>query len=175
MSDAGPSLAPPASGHARFYGKYRGTVQNNVDPMLMGRLLVSVPSVLGSAGTGWAMPCVPFAGPGVGLWFLPPNGADVWVEFEGGDPDYPIWCGGFWRLGQTPAVPAIPQMKVLATDTFKLTINELVPGVPQVQIEVTGSGSVAFAVQGVQVTASPGTLGLSGTLITLNNDGLVVK
>lgn len=25
-----------------------------------------------------------------------PSGTGVWVEFEGGDPDKPIWCG-FWR------------------------------------------------------------------------------
>ncbi|MDI3548121.1 MAG: hypothetical protein PWR10_1773 [Halanaerobiales bacterium] len=28
-------------------------------------------------------------------WYIPP-GTGVWIEFEGGDPDKPIWCG-FWR------------------------------------------------------------------------------
>jgi len=43
---------------------------------------------------------------GVGLFFLPPKGANVWVEFEGGDPDYPIWSGCFWSDGEVPAQPA---------------------------------------------------------------------
>ena len=49
------------------------------------------------------MPCAPFAGSGVGFFALPPVGANVWVEFEGGDPDYPIWSGCFWGAGEVPA------------------------------------------------------------------------
>ena len=30
-----------------FFGKYRGSVANNMDPMQQGRIQVSVPSVLG--------------------------------------------------------------------------------------------------------------------------------
>ncbi|MCB1831203.1 MAG: baseplate assembly protein, partial [Gammaproteobacteria bacterium] len=67
----------------QFFGKYRGSVENNVDPQMMGRIQVSVPAVLGDGTLSWAMPCVPYAGPGVGLFTLPPNGANVWVEFEG--------------------------------------------------------------------------------------------
>lgn len=78
----------------QFFGKYRGKVENNIDPMMMGRVQVSVPAVLGDGGLSWAMPCAPYAGSGVGFFAIPPTGANVWVEFEGGDPDYPIWSGG---------------------------------------------------------------------------------
>jgi uncharacterized protein involved in type VI secretion and phage assembly len=82
-----------------YYGKYRGKVENNIDPMQMGRVQVSVPAVLGESTLGWAMPCSPFAGSGVGFFAVPPTGANVWVEFEGGDPDFPIVAGGFWGTG----------------------------------------------------------------------------
>ena len=86
----------------QFFGKYRGTVANNIDPQMMGRVQVSVPSVLGEGQLSWAMPCVPYAGSGVGFFAIPPNGANVWVEFEAGDPDYPIWSGCFWGMGEAP-------------------------------------------------------------------------
>ena len=89
----------PADACPTFYGKYRGTVENPADLQGIGRIQVSVPGVLGDGTLAWAMPCLPGAGPGVGLYAIPPKGAKVWVEFEGGNPDYPIWSGGFWDLG----------------------------------------------------------------------------
>ena len=46
--------------------------------------------------TTWALPCVPIAGKQDGVYMVPQIGAGVWIEFEQGDPDYPIWVGGFW-------------------------------------------------------------------------------
>jgi len=83
----------------KYYGKYRGLVLNNVDPLQKGRLLVQVPDVLGLSTSSWAMPCVPVAGPQMGTYFIPIIGSGVWIEFEGGNPDYPIWTGGFWDTG----------------------------------------------------------------------------
>ena len=90
-----------------FFGKYRGKIENNIDPMLQGRVQVSVPAVLGDGSLAWAMPCVPYAGSGVGLFMIPPVGTNIWVEFESGNPDYPIWAGCFWGTGEAPAQPAI--------------------------------------------------------------------
>ena len=84
-----------------FYGKYRGTVINNVDPLLRGRLLLEVPDVTGLVPSSWAEPCVPLAGPSgppMGVYMVPPIGAGVWVEFERGDPSKPIWVGCRWGL-----------------------------------------------------------------------------
>jgi uncharacterized protein involved in type VI secretion and phage assembly len=82
----------------RFYGKYRGIVKNNQDPAKLGRLRLSVPSVLGSdVVTGWATPCAPYGGAAdVGFLFIPDVGAGVWAEFEEGDLEFPIWSGSFW-------------------------------------------------------------------------------
>ena len=81
----------------RFYGKYRGFVKNNQDPKHLGRLTLQVPSVLGDEVTGWAMPCVPYGGQdNQGFLCIPDVGAGVWVEFEEGDLEFPIWVGTFW-------------------------------------------------------------------------------
>ncbi len=74
------------------YGKYRGTVVSNIDPLLLGRLQVSVSGISGMASSAWALPCLP---PG-GMSAVPEVGDSVWVEFERGDLDFPIWCGVFW-------------------------------------------------------------------------------
>lgn len=82
--------------HSRYFGKHRGYVVDNQDPDNRGRIKVQIPSILGSASTGWALPCLPFAGYNQGLFTLPSIGAAVWIEFEGGDLNFPIWTGGFW-------------------------------------------------------------------------------
>ena len=107
----------------RLYGKYRGIVQSNEDPTGRGRLQVSVPAVLGSRPV-WAMPCVPYAGQGVGLFALPPVGAGVWVEFEAGDPSYPIWVGCFWAQGEIEQVDAQPMVKFWKTDHASIRIDD---------------------------------------------------
>jgi uncharacterized protein involved in type VI secretion and phage assembly len=84
-----------------YFGKYRGTVSDNADATNRARLRVRVPAVLGDAEV-WAMPCVPYAGAGVGFYALPEPGTGVWVEFEGGDPSYAIWTGCFWADGELP-------------------------------------------------------------------------
>lgn len=82
----------------KYYGKYRGIVVDNNDPENLGRLKVKVPSVLGNdVVTGWAMPCLPYGGaPDQGFFFIPEVEAGVWIEFEAGDLEYPIWVGTFW-------------------------------------------------------------------------------
>jgi hypothetical protein len=82
----------------RYYGKYRGFVVDNADPLHLGRLKLTVPSVLGpDVVTGWALPCVPYGGmANQGFLFIPENKAGVWVEFEEGNLDFPIWSGTFW-------------------------------------------------------------------------------
>jgi uncharacterized protein involved in type VI secretion and phage assembly len=86
-----------ASEGQRFYGKYRGTVFSTVDPENLGRIQALVPDVYGPiTPSGWALPCAVFAGIGCGVCAVPPMGAKVWIEFEQGDIDYPIWTGCFW-------------------------------------------------------------------------------
>jgi len=158
----------------QFFGKYRGKVENNVDPQMMGRVQVSVPAVLGSGSLSWALPCAPYAGSGVGFFTVPPVGANVWVEFEGGDPDYPIWAGAFWGLGEAPAVPALAQMKVLKTDTATITVNDI-PGAGGVTIETVTGAKIAITATGIEINNGLGaSIVLNGPQISLNNGALEV-
>ena len=162
-----------------FFGKYRGKVENNLDPMQLGRLQVSVPAVLGEGRLSWAMPCVPYAGAGVGLFAVPPVGANVWVEFEGGDTDYPIWSGCFWGVGEVPALPAVPQMKMLKTDGITLTLSDL-PGAGGLTIEVKPPVvpiplKLVLNASGIELSTGPASVKLSPASIAVENGAASVK
>ncbi len=86
----------------RYYGKYRGIVLEVRDPQRLGRIRATVPA-LAEVELPWALPCVAGAGPGSGHLVLPPVGAAVWIEFEAGEIDDPIWSGGYWLAGEAPA------------------------------------------------------------------------
>lgn len=105
----------------RFYGKYRGLVAINVDPLSLGRLKAMVPEVLGEIPSSWALPCAPYAGTGAGFFAVPPVGAGVWIEFEAGDVSRPIWTGAWWATGEVPmdekGIPAqAPTTKIFRTE-----------------------------------------------------------
>jgi hypothetical protein len=105
----------------KVYGKYRGTVADVDDPQQVGRIKVLVPAVLGTEVSPWAEPCAPYTGPGLGFYAVPPVGAAVWVEFEGGNPGRPIWSGGHWASGELPTDPdgttAAPPLKVWRSES----------------------------------------------------------
>jgi uncharacterized protein involved in type VI secretion and phage assembly len=105
----------------RFFGKYRGVVTQVDGPTM--RVKAKVPAVLGDQESGWAMPCVPYAGPQVGIAFLPETGSGVWVEFEGGDVSFPIWVGCYWRSGEFPA-EAKADAKTIISQTVKLVLDD---------------------------------------------------
>jgi len=159
----------------RFPGKYRGTVANNIDPLRLGRVQIEVPSVLGSSRLSWAMPCVPYAGSGVGFFFIPPVGARIWVEFEGGDPDYPIWVGCFWdQASDVPASPQIAEMKVLKTDAATVTIADG-PGPASVEIETQAGMKIVLGAQGIEIDNGQGaTVKLQGPKVSINGTALEV-
>ena len=104
----------------RYYGKYRGVVVHNNDPLRMGRLRARVPEVLGEQESGWAMPCVPYAGDGSGQYPIPEPGTGVWIEFEAGDPSRPIWSGCWWADGQLPAdnggKRGVPSLRIIRSE-----------------------------------------------------------
>lgn len=112
----------------QFFGKYRGKVTANKDPLNLGRIQLSVPAIFGEGRQSWAMPCTPYAGKDVGFFTIPPVDANVWVEFEGGDPDYPIWSGCFWgenELPQNAKVEDPVKVQVFKTDGITITLSNL--------------------------------------------------
>lgn len=164
----------------RYYGKYRGKVENNVDLQGLGRVQVSVPDVLGDSTLSWAMPCAPFAGPGVGFFSIPPKGALLWVEFERGDPDYPIWVGGFWCMGQSPAAPGPLGVfqTVIKTEKFTLLADNN-PVAPTLKIEMALGGAVGAATitgdpTGLTLSCAGNTIQLTPAGVAINKTNLVV-
>lgn len=159
---------------ATFYGKYRGTVKNNLDPLGQGRLQVEVTAVLPSGSLSWAMPCAPFAGSGVGFFALPPVGANVWVEFEGGDPGKPIWSGYFWGAGEVPLSPAIEQRKIIKTAGAAITFDDT-PGAEGITIETTGGMKLAITARGIEIDNGQGArIALTGAQVSINDGALEV-
>jgi uncharacterized protein involved in type VI secretion and phage assembly len=104
-----------------YYGKYRGVVASNIDPLGIGRLMVAVSDVLGDDSCLWALPALPAAGPGMGSYAIPPVNALVWVEFEGGDPDYPVWVG--CRVGSADEMPSQSQLTSPPVQTIALATS----------------------------------------------------
>lgn len=162
----------------RYYGKYRGSVVNNLDPMQLGRVQVSVPRVLGDGRMAWAMPCVPYAGSGVGLFAVPPVGANVWVEFEAGDIDKAILAGCFWATGEVPASPAVAEVKVWKTDSITLELSDLpgaggltiTVGAPAVSVPIT----ISCTASGIEMSIGASTVALSAAKVSINNGALEV-
>jgi hypothetical protein len=149
----------------QYFGKYQGTVVNNVDPYQEGRLIVNVPDVHGMLPGSWALPCVPLTDIGMGTFMRPRIGANVWVEFEQGDPQKPIWVGGFWGTGETPpmakaanAVPPVNAVMTMESLTSGISVCDVpIPAVPMpatVMLRAGGyTATIAMTPAGVTTTA----------------------
>jgi uncharacterized protein involved in type VI secretion and phage assembly len=168
------------SGAAKYYGKYRGTVVQNVDLEQRGRIQAIVPDVSNVVPTSWALPCVPLAGKLMGTYLVPQIGAGVWIEYEQGDPDYPIWTGGFWGVGEVPPLaltgnPASPSILLQTGLQNSITLSD-VPG-PTGGIMLKSSTGAMILVNDIGITISNGkgaTIVLSGPSVNINNGALTV-
>ena len=173
-------------GQNQYYGKFAGTVLNNVDPEVRGRIQVTVPDVLGLLPTTWAEPCLPLAGPTgapMGAYFVPPIGSGVWVEFEQGDVNRPIWVG--CRIGSRAdipegAQPIVPPISGLALQTLlknSLVISDLppTPATGGIIIKSTTGAMIVVNDSGIYINNGKGaTLTMVGPTVTINNGALVV-
>jgi hypothetical protein len=115
-------------GEDKFFGKYRGKIASTKDPLNLGRIQVEIPSLLGPGKLNWAMPCTPYAGKDIGLFTVPPVGSNIWVEFEAGDLDYPIWSGCFWGEDELPTYAKVDEqhkVQVFRTAGMTITLNNL--------------------------------------------------
>ena len=150
------------------YGKYRGKVVNNIDPLMLGRIIPLVPQI-SEMPLSWATPCVPYAGRQVGLFALPPIGANVWIEFEGGDPNKPIWTGCFWGKGEVPAKPAVPTTKVFKTEIMSLAMNDLTTELKLELVAPSGRYSVVLNATGITLSSNAVTVSIAQQAIDLKN------
>lgn len=146
---------------------------------MLGRIRAKVQDVLGDQDSGWALPSSPYAGDNVGLFLVPPVGANVWMEFEHGDPDYPVWSGCFWSEGKIPylTVPSpLPYLKILKTDTCTIALDDT-PGAGGITIETTvGAGAkIVMNVEGIEISGGGlGDIKVTVTSVSINDSALEV-
>ena len=166
----------------RYYGKYRGTVFNNIDPEQRGRIQAIVPDVQGLVPTTYALPCFPIAGKQEGVFMVPQIGAAVWIEFEQGDPDYPIWVGGFWGALPIP-VPGVPHPEIPLAAVLPLPIppgqNILIQTTLQHMLLISDAIPIPVMAP-IPAPATPGTGGIvlrspSGAMIVVNDMGIFIN
>lgn len=150
---------------SRLFGKYRGLVIDNEDPLGCGRLQVTVNAVLGEQKV-WAMPCVPVAGPnGSGLFAMPDVETNVWIEFEAGERDYPIWTGCFWPEGAIDPADAKPTVKFWRTESFLIRIDD---EAGELTIEKTDGGKLTLSATEVTAEANSVVQSAGGKKTTLS-------
>jgi uncharacterized protein involved in type VI secretion and phage assembly len=165
----------------KYYGKYRGTVLSNIDPMQMGRIQVIVPDVSAVLPSSWAIPCVPIAGKQMGAYFVPQIGSGVWVEFEQGDPDYPIWTGCYWgSAAEVPALalagnPASPSI-VLGTGLMNtIAVSDLPGPTGGIMLKSTTGAFIIVNDTGIYIQNGKGaSIIMTGPTVTINNGALVI-
>lgn len=169
------------SNSQKFYGKYRGTVVNNIDPEQKGRIQALVPDVSNIALTSWAMPCLPVGGIQMGMFTVPPIGAGVWVEFEQGDPDYPIWVGSYWGSAmEVPALaktvpPGLAGITLQTTLQNGIVINDMPGPSGGIMIKSTAGAMIIVNDTGIYIQNGQGaSIIMTGPTVTINQGALVV-
>lgn len=162
-----------------FYGKFRGVVTDIQDPEQIGRIRARVADVMGGLESGWAMPAFPFAGSGMGFFALPKVGAGVWIEFEHGDPEYPIWSGCWYgsraEVPPTILIAEFGKKVVLKTEGGHSIILDDTQGIGGITLETPSGQKIVLSSQGVEITTGQGgTIKMTGPQVSINNGALEV-
>jgi uncharacterized protein involved in type VI secretion and phage assembly len=161
-----------------FHGIYPGRVENNIDPLNMSRILVSVSDVGGQSVLTWALPCLPVTGRNMGMFTAPPNGSAIWVQFARGDTDYPIWLGGYYANGEAPSLsrqvpPGVSGMTLQTQFGNGLVISDA----PDGGILIKSASGAFIHVSETGITLDNGTgakIQMAGSTVRVNGDALTV-
>ncbi|MFI7128804.1 phage baseplate assembly protein V [Nonomuraea sp. NPDC050153] len=152
----------------RYWGKYRGFVEDRNDPEKLGRLRVRVPDLLGDAVTGWAWPVTPYGGAGVGLFALPKKDDIVWVEFVAGDLSEPLWSGCAWAKpggrGELPqeALDGYPDAVVLRTASGHAIVLSDAKGRELITVRASNGAQVVLDPAADRITVKAGEVVVRG-------------
>lgn len=165
----------------KFYGIYRATVVNNIDPMQLGRIMVTVPDAGGITPSTWATPCVPLAGKQMGTFMVPQIGAGVWIQFEAGDPDRPVWSGGWWGIAaEVPAlalagVPGDPNIVIQTMLQNAIVVSDLAGPTGGIMLKSTTGATVIVNDTGIYIQNGKGaSIVMTGPTVTINAGALVI-
>lgn len=156
----------------RYYGKYGGVVIDNADPLKLARLKVQVPTLMQGAEIGWARPALPFAGPGHGQVMVPKVDAMVWVEFEAGNLNQPIWSGCFYAENQSAPGPSAPGGHVIATPKGHRVVLD--DDGDKLVITHSGGAMLEMTASGITLSIGGSKMVMSNTAITFNEGVLKI-
>jgi uncharacterized protein involved in type VI secretion and phage assembly len=156
-------------------------VTNNIDPMQLGRIQAMVPDVSGLLPSSWALPCVPIAGKQSGTFVVPQIGAGVWIEFEQGDPDYPIWVGGYWGISaELPllalaGIPGNPNVVLQTPGQTTLMLSDTPGPTGGILLKSNSGAMIMINDLGITITNGKGaTITLLGNAVDVNTGALTI-
>lgn len=162
------------SSRRRFYGKYRGVVQDVADPEKLGRIRAYVPDVYGEdVISPWALPCVPLAGEKHGLVCLPEEDDGVWIEFEAGNRNLPVWTGGWWGKNDLADDLGKPLARTFVTKSgHRITLDD---DGKKISIQHAKGAKVELAESSLTLECKSGKVVLDSNGVNINNSALTVK
>jgi uncharacterized protein involved in type VI secretion and phage assembly len=166
---------------SKYFGIYRGTVTDNIDPLQIGRIKADVPEAGEPASSSWAMPSVPLAGNQMGVFVVPEIGSGVWVEFEAGDADRPVWSGGWWsNASEVPALGLAgaagePNIVLQTQGQNSIVISDLPGPDGGIMLKSAAGATIIVNDAGIFIQNGKGaSIALVGPTVTINNGALVV-
>jgi hypothetical protein len=157
---------------SRHYGKYRGLVRDVDDPLKLGRIRASVPSVYGDQDSPWALPAVPFAGPAHGLVLLPEVDDGVWIEFEAGDISRPVWTGFWWGSDEMPDPQGEKVRRLVTPNGLTLAMDD---DQSTITLSHPGGAKITLTQSGITLEFSSAKLELTASGVSVNSGALEVR
>lgn len=163
---------------APFLGKFRGVVSDIEDPMMQGRIKAKVPDVFGDQESGWALPCLAFGGSQMGLFVLPDVGSAVWMEFEHGDPSFPVWTGSWFGskvdMPSELASPPYQKTMIVTKGGHSITLDDSA-GAGGIVLKTAGGQKISLTSQAIEIDNGNGAvIKLSGNKVSVNDGALEV-
>lgn len=113
-----------------YSGLYKGIVSNIDDPEKRGRIKCLIPDVLGDrVESAWCEPCVPVAYDYGGDFCLPQLNETIWLAFEKGNSNFPVYLGNWWQKEMTPlganySVSSASSVRIISFDNCSLILKD---------------------------------------------------
>jgi uncharacterized protein involved in type VI secretion and phage assembly len=165
----------------KYYGIYRATVISNIDPMQLGRITVIAPDVGSITPSTFVTPCVPIAGKQMGTFMVPQIGSGVWIQFDNGDPDKPVYVGSWWgNPAEVPAlalagVPGNPNIVIQSMLQNAIVVSDLPGPTGGIMLKSTTGATIIVNDTGIYIQNGKGaSIIMTGPTVTINNGALVV-
>jgi uncharacterized protein involved in type VI secretion and phage assembly len=105
----------------------------------------------------------------------------VWIEFEQGDPDYPIWVGAFWgSAAEVPALaftvpPGLSGITLQTTLQNGIVISDVPGPSGGIMLKSTTGATLIVNDTGIYIQNGKGaSIVMTGPTVTVNAGALVV-